>query len=146
MQTCLPKTKCVWPMKINVICTVEQNQRKNNVRIIGLKEESTEENTPKYVVKFLNEALKMKLDYFDLANAYRVRNQLTTPRDILVQFISNIPNVQLMSRRKNLRDFEERIYINDDLTKYRAFMYKATREKVRVWQIPPSEEKYILTI
>ena len=22
VQTCLPKTKCVWPMKINVICTV----------------------------------------------------------------------------------------------------------------------------
>ena len=23
MQTRLPKTKCVWPMKINVICTVD---------------------------------------------------------------------------------------------------------------------------
>ena len=28
VQTHLPKTKCVWPMKINVICTV-QNYRKD---------------------------------------------------------------------------------------------------------------------
>ena len=27
VQTRLPKSKCVWPMKINVICTVPQNVR-----------------------------------------------------------------------------------------------------------------------
>ena len=26
VQTRLPKSKCVWPMKINVICTVRRNQ------------------------------------------------------------------------------------------------------------------------
>ena len=36
VQTRLPKTKCVWPMKINVICTVSEMARNasdlNNVR------------------------------------------------------------------------------------------------------------------
>ena len=31
VQTCLPKTKCVWPMKINVICTVSSEK---TVRLI----------------------------------------------------------------------------------------------------------------
>ena len=63
---------------------IEQNQRKNNIRIVGLKQESTDENIPKYVVTFLNEVLKMKIDLFDFANAYRVGHQQTRPRDILV--------------------------------------------------------------
>ena len=31
VQTRLPKTKCVWPMKINVICTVGQVQVGSNI-------------------------------------------------------------------------------------------------------------------
>ena len=36
VQTCLPKTKCVWPMKINVICTVGTLMLKLNNAVIQL--------------------------------------------------------------------------------------------------------------
>lgn len=110
---------------------IEQQLRKDNIRIHGLNDEKEEQIQIK-LVAFFKEAINIKFDQYDLNNAYRVgAYRPGQPRDIVVKFTSNLIKCQVMRNRKNLKNTGNRIYVNDDLTKYRSMLYKHSRDLVR---------------
>ncbi len=126
---------------------LEQYSRKNNVRIIGLPEltptnsksnANDTENIPAKVVKLIKEAMNIDICLYDIGNAHRLGRTETRhdrdtprPRDIIVQFTSNIIKQQVMRNRKYLRDTHKHTYINDDLTQANALLFKDARNEVR---------------
>lgn len=118
---------------------LEQYSRKNNVRIIGLAERKpTEnkaaENTPSLVVNFINDTMNLNINSYDIGNAHRlgsIRREGPEHRDIIVQFSTNIIKQQVMRNRRQLKDINRNIYINDDLTKNRALLFKDARNELR---------------
>lgn len=112
---------------------LEQYSRKNNVRIVGLPESSTEyENTPDKVLSFIYDTMKIDINKYDIGNAHRLgRKMRDTTRVVIVQFSTNLMKQQIMRNRKCLKDIPENIYVNDDLTKTRALLFKETRGCVR---------------
>jgi len=67
---------------------LEQYSRKNNVRIVGLPESTTEyENTPAKVVAFIYDTMKLDITNYDIENAHRLgRNMHDPTRVVIVQF------------------------------------------------------------
>lgn len=56
----------------------------------------------------------------------------TKPRDILVKFVSYRSRAKLLHNKKNLKGSEfERVYLNDDLTRTRSFIFQQARQLVK---------------
>ena len=52
VQTRLPKTKCVWPMKINVICTVTPTDRYTYIDMLVYQSKTFDNKMCEYYVLF----------------------------------------------------------------------------------------------
>ena len=116
---------------------LEQYSRKNNVRIVGIRENTstatTTENTPSLIVDFINDTMKLDINSYDIGNAHRLGTRRTGAdcRDIIVQFSANTTKQYIMKNRKKLRDTNRNIYINDDLTHRRALLFKDARKELK---------------
>jgi len=122
---------------------LEQYSRKNNIRIIGLLEtrptvnNRATENTPQLVINFINDTMHLNINLQNIGNAHRLGRPHTSGRtgqecrDVIVQFTSNIVKSQIMRNRKLLKEINSNIYINDDLTKHRAQLFKEARNELQ---------------
>lgn len=109
----------------------EQYSRRENLRIVGLKE-SPKEDVIQSIIQFSREKLKIDLSDKDISRAHRVgpKDQKGKSREIIIRFTSNAAKTKMKSEAKVLKG--SGIFINDDLTKKRAhLLYQARLAKRR---------------
>lgn len=117
---------------------LEQNSRRNSLRISGLKE-NTDESLLDTTLKFFNETMKItppivsnnieRIHRIGTSNGKQPNNK---PRTVLVKFNNYSARQKIFSQRSQLRKNERgaEIYINEDLTKARSnLLWHARKEK-----------------
>ena len=115
---------------------LEQYGRRSSLRINGIRED--QEDTTQAVVNLVNEVFEVNdpplqpkdIDVSNrLAKPRHARDD--EPRPIIVRFMTRTDRFRILSKRKLLKDFNKdrniKIYINEDLTKYRAQLFKTVR-------------------
>ena len=120
--------------------SLEQYTRRNSVRISGIPEELSE-NTDDIVLK-LADKLDVPMTSADIDRSHRVgkpdnrgrtaATSKTRHRDIIVKFATYNARHRLYSMRKELRTTDmNRVFINEDLTRYRSKLLFDARSLVR---------------
>ena len=114
---------------------LEQYGRRSSLRITGISED--QEDTSKAVVDLANEVLELDppLQEQDIDVSHRLNKPRNTPegepRPIIIRFMTRTDCYRVISERKTLKKYNEdnrkKIYINEDLTTYRARLFKTTR-------------------
>ena len=114
---------------------LEQYGRRSSLRITGISED--QEDTTKAVVDLANEVLELDppLQEQDIDVSHRLNKPRNAPegepRPIIVRFMTRTDRYRVISERKTLKKYNEdnrkKIYINEDLTTYRARLFKTTR-------------------
>ena len=112
------------------IDTLEQGNRLNNIRISGINppEKGTLANI-NAARDLFSEKLGVKLSVEDIDDAYMVGKSPATT--MIVKFPSAALKSQVISKRTSLKGSSPAIYLNDDLTRTRADIYKHTRGMVK---------------
>ncbi len=110
------------------IDNIEQQNKKNHLRIVGIPEEDGEDTTNK-IIELAREKLKIRtaqVSDFEDVQMLGPRDYKAN-RDVLVVCANiNIKN-QLYNRRKFLRVSTEKIFINEDLTIQRSKLFYQAR-------------------
>ncbi len=113
---------------------LEQRNKENNIRIVGLKEEEGE-NVKDQVIRFAKNKLQVQnISHEDIKDICRMGRKIPgKSRDVKVSFTSIDKKKIVYSARKKIPyDAEEPIYINEDLTKLRSLLfYQARKMKQR---------------
>ena len=107
---------------------LEQCNKKNHLRIVGLVEEDGEDIIQK-VVDLAKEKLNiMSAKASDFEDIQRMGPKDYKPnRDVLVICTNSTMKNQLYKRRKCLRDYSEPIFINEELTSKRSRLFYHAR-------------------
>ena len=123
----------------NRLDEIEQYTRRDNVVISGMAE-AHGENTTQMVIKLAKE-VGMDLEEQDISVSHRLGEKHTVrPRPIIAKFVRRDVKVQLLQRKKQLRDTTsyKSVYIDEQLSPLRVKMTRAIRgdDKVhRTWTI-----------
>ena len=118
------------------IDTIEQNLKRRNVRIVGLPEANEPEedlNLEQTIMNIANDHLDLNLERTDIEKIHRMgRVNSKKPRDIIMTFSNQeLRNKFYNSRKKTPKYHENQIYINEDLTTFRAKLYYDIRQLVK---------------
>ena len=121
--------------------TQEKESKRNNLQIMGLKEEK-DENTKEKVRTFLEENLKVKVRPENIVAAERVglmKKELNPrPRKIVIKFNNVWVKREIYRERLQLKELQERVFINEDLTKETYMIFQEARKLMK--------EKMIYTV
>ncbi|KAK6191154.1 hypothetical protein SNE40_002893 [Patella caerulea] len=105
---------------------LEQYSRKNCIRISGIKEDLNE-NVEGKIMKVLS-TIDNSLSPNNIENCHRLgRKQANKHRQIIVRLKSYKTKVHIMKNRKMAQTAIKGVYINEDLTRYRAYVASITR-------------------
>lgn len=129
----------------------EQHTRKESIRITGLKEETGRESEAELREKIVDMAKAAGIDMADkdISVCHRLGKVGNNgSRNVICKFLSRNTKHQLMRAKRNLKnnDTYKNIFINDDLTKLRARLYKLVREDPRVSSCHTRDGKIICVI
>ena len=108
----------------------QQYGRRDNVRIFGV-EEAPNEDVYQAVIDVAEKA-GCQVSRADISICHRVPSRNVKPgqgRPIIAKFVRRQTKIGLMTNKKKLKDSENKIYINDDLTLLRARLAKALRQR-----------------
>ena len=118
---------------------VEQYSRRPNLRFQGIPE-TTGENTDAKILKLINEQMQIQplITQDDIERSHRLgpttdRNNRPRTRQVIVRFRSERKRDSVFKARFKLKEFnathspDRRIFINEDLTAYRAQIAAAAR-------------------
>lgn len=109
---------------------IEQKQRKNTLRFVGIKE-SKGEHLMSTITNIVNTTLKVKCTTTDISNIYRVgKPSKEKSRTILVEFISYLKCNEIINARKLLKN--SGLFINEDLTEQRYKLLQLAKKKYGV--------------
>ena len=113
---------------------LEQSQRQDSLKFYGLKE-SENEDTDKLIIKTLKENLNIDLTPMDISNSHRIgkigndnKSNKQEDRPILVKLTRESVRDKLLNTKKELREKESTLYINESLTKKTADLFKKARD------------------
>ena len=100
---------------------LEQYNRRENVRIIGLPEVSSNETYEQTIEKVANLAtgLETNMTAEDISIAHRLPNRNNKrPRHVIVRFARRVERVNMLKNKKNLANFEplQHVRIFEDMT------------------------------
>ncbi len=104
---------------------IDQHNRQNNIRIVGL-EETDGETTKEDIVRMMHlQNLNIGINDIEEVHRFGKRHKTKKPRDTLVSFKSNETKAHVYSKRKSIaqsicEDTKARLFINEDLTHHRA--------------------------
>ena len=123
----------------------EQYGRRDNIRIFGVKEEADEDVYQKVV----DVARKVghQISKTDISICHRVPSRNVKKdegRPIIVKFVRRQTKSGLMANKKSLKDCEEKIFINDDITLLRARLAKALRLRADIKSVVMLNEKIVI--
>ncbi len=112
------------------IDNLEQKNKENNLRIVGLTEEEGEDLKNKVISLAKNKLQILNISRADINDICRMGRKMPgKSRDIKVTFASTAKkNIMYSARKKIPYDAEEPIYINEDLTKFRSLLFYQARK------------------
>lgn len=118
--------------KLEEKLVIREKQNKNqNLRINGLKEEK-DENTTEKVVNFIKQNLSINITAQDIVSAHRVgRKYGEKPRTVFTRFNSVWKKDEVYDSRFSLQNLEEKVFINEDLTEENMKLFFEARKLVR---------------
>ena len=116
---------------------LEQHGRRDSLRITGVPENPEHDNTDEAILK-ISEEIKCdpKVEPRDIAVSHRVgKSTEGRPRQILVKFATRNVRERVFKARTKLKNVNKReennmkanIYVNEDLTRFRAGLAKEAR-------------------
>ncbi|KAK6176003.1 hypothetical protein SNE40_002656 [Patella caerulea] len=109
---------------------LEQYGRRNCIRISGIAE-SPNETVESKAIDVLKQIIP-DIAPTDIQNSHRVgKSILGNPKKIIVRLSSYKTKVSIMRGKKIVNSAEDNIYINEDLTRYRAHIFKHTRKSFK---------------
>ncbi|KAK6171711.1 hypothetical protein SNE40_018149 [Patella caerulea] len=109
---------------------LEQYGRRNCIRISGIAE-SPNETVESKAIDVLKQIIP-DIAPTDIQNSHRVgKSILGNPQKIIVRLSSYKIEVPIMRGKKIVNSAEDNIYINEDLTRYRAHIFKHTRKSFK---------------
>lgn len=118
------------------IDTAEQYSRRSCLRISGIKQ-TPDESTDDIVLNIAR-ACDAKITLTDIDRSHRIPPRSPSARasqhaDIIVKFVSYRSRAALFSGKSRLKknDVYSNVYINEDLTRYRAFLLRSARKLVK---------------
>ena len=115
---------------------LEQHERRDSLRISGIPENPEHDNTDEAVLKICNEMkVEPQVEPRDKAVSHRVgKSAARRPRQILVKFATRNVRERVFKARTELKNVNEKeetkekhIYVNEDLTRFRAGLAKDAR-------------------
>ena len=115
---------------------LEQHGRRDSLRISGVPENPEHDNTDEAVLKICNEMkVEPQVEPRDIAVSHRVgKSAAGRPRQILVKFATRNVRERVFKARTELKNVnkkeeskEKHIYVNEDLTRFRAGLAKDAR-------------------
>ena len=115
---------------------LEQHERCDSLRILGISENPEHDNTDEAVLKICNEMkVEPQVEPRDIAVSHRVgKSAAGRPRQILVKFATRNVRERVFKARTELKNVnkkeetkEKHIYVNEDLTRFRAGLAKDAR-------------------
>ena len=120
---------------------LEQYNRRENVRIIGLPEVSSNETYEQTIEKVANLAtgLETNMTAEDISIAHRLPNRNNKrPRHVIVRFARRVERVNMLKNKKNLANFEplQHVRIFEDMTAPRLKFFNLMKNDPsieRVW-------------
>ena len=120
------------------IAELEDRHRRNNLRFMSVKEkpgvesETWEKSEPKVKV-FLQEKLGLKTDEVTIERAHRSgKREERKRRTIIAKFLNYKQRDKVLNKYKELKLWEDQIYINEDFSEYtvgeRRTLFKCVKE------------------
>ena len=120
------------------IAELEDRHRRNNLRFMAIKEKSgveseTWEESETKVKVFLLEKLGLEADKITIERAHRIaKKEEGKRRTIIAKFLNYKQREKVLNKYKELKLWEDRIYINEDSIKYtvekRRILFKRAKE------------------
>ena len=102
---------------------LEQYTRRENVRISGITESSdSNASLEKKVVKLLQDT-GTKVTEHDIAACHYTGGARNGSRPVIVRFVSRRTRTLIMKSKKNIKEKNPRVFINDDLTSLRSKLF-----------------------
>ena len=100
---------------------LQQYSRRENVRIFGIPVDAAEtaEMTEKKTLEVLNKT-GVSVTQEDISACHRLGKASNGSRPVIVRFVSRRKRTEIMRKKKVLREKNNKIFINDDLTPLRA--------------------------
>ena len=107
---------------------LNQYSRRDSVRISGIPE-SEDENTND-IVKQLAADIGVTLTPNDISVSHRLPGRQGTAKPIIVKFVRRDMKTAFMKNKRRLRDLNRKgVFLNDDLTPFRAKLTRVLRTK-----------------
>lgn len=116
--------------------SLEQYGRRSSLRVSGIREEF--EDTTDGVLHVVNDVMKLEppLEAKDINISHRLKKprgaRPTEPRPVIVRFMSKTDRNRVISQRRLLNEYNDnhdiKLYINEDLTTYRAKLFGLVRK------------------
>ena len=108
---------------------LKQQAKKKTIVISGLK--PTDDETADKSAMRLMKQLKINLHPTEIDDAFRVKKRNKETPDIIVALTTHRKKVEIMTAKKNLRQLDEQIYINEQLTPRQGELFASTRSLVK---------------
>ena len=125
---------------------LEQHGRRHSLRINGVS--NAREDTTQAVVEIANSILEVDppLDTRDISVSHRLPTRRNArayePNPIIVRFVSRADRDRVLKVRKNLKTYNAnkdiKLYINEDLTAIRAWLFSSARSLQKQWLLAQS--------
>ncbi len=108
---------------------VEQQTKLQNLRFFGLEEEEGEDPTRK-VTDFVQRQLNIQIKSTDIqaSRVGKLHPMKSKPRDILVKFDSEFLRNAIYKKKIILRESNQQVFINEDLTAIRSHLFFEARK------------------
>lgn len=112
---------------------LEQYQRKDNLCIYGLEEESdeTEEVVEAKVVELAAD-IGVTLVPDNISIAHRLGKPQGRSRPVIIRFCHRKKRNEMLKKRVELKKKQRKVYVNEDLTSMRATMLKIVKDQPNV--------------
>ena len=113
---------------------LEQYNRRDNLKVFGMPEDSAE-NTIKKVISLCSH-LDAQVDERDISIAHRLPTRNGRVKPIIVKFSRRVAKIDIMKKKKKLREEQSDIRVFDDLTKPRTNFFnlmKTDKNLASVW-------------
>ena len=133
----LQRLKNIMNDQKTLIDDIEQHGRRDSLRIVGIPENPGHDDTDGAILKICEQIkVQPKIEPKDIAVSHRVGQSAEgKTRQIIVKFATRNIRERVFQARKELKDVNKmdenkdkpNIYINEDLTKFRAALAKKAR-------------------
>lgn len=113
----------------NVLDSQEQYSRRNCLVIHGTPEQSNEKLDTNVIM--LGKKMDVNITPQDIDRVHRLGPRSQKDRPIIVKFTTYKARATFLNNRSSLRKLTTPVYINENLTKNRAYIFKKCRDAVK---------------